>query len=299
MVVKRAWQAEGLVALLYGDPEDRKRALAIEPGLHNVLGLETAFKRQPVDMDFLNPASSFYFLKKLSTQIYQRFLEPHLKSIPKESTVLDAGCGVGRFTLLLAERFKKVVAFDPSLASLKVCQRHLKESGLNNVELHWADVSSLDNWEENFFDAVFAMELICYTADPLKSLKRLIRVAKPSAKIFLSVEGRFGALSAQGVGEPKKLLDVLSKKPLLIENDRFVVYFDRDELEKLICDAGLRDVVIEGSHYFGEGVFWQSINDSRLDDPKYVKMIIQAEKLCRANPYVANWARVFSAVAKK
>jgi SAM-dependent methyltransferase len=298
-VAKRAWQAEGAVAHIYGKGKDKKRALAIEPGLHNVLGLERYFKNQSIDMDFLNPSSSFFHLKNLSTKLYLRFLNPHLESIPNEAIVLDAGCGVGRFTTLWAERFKKVVAFDPSLSSLKACQRHLNERGLNNVELHWADISFLDNLGKNLFDAVFAMELICYTADPLKSLKRLIRIAKPDAKIFLSVEGRFGALCAQGVGEPKRLMDVLSEKPLLLENDRYVVYFDRDGFEKLVCNAGLKEVVIESSHYFGEGVFWQSIDDSRLNDQKYVEMIIQAEDFCRANPSIAELARVFIAVGKK
>lgn len=299
MTTRREWQAKGFVPLLYGSYKNRKRALAIEPGFHNVLGLEAAFKKQPIDMDYINPASSFYYLKNLSTKIYQRFLNPHLRTIPKESIVLDAGCGIGRFTLILAKRFAKVVAFDPCLSSLKACKRHLVESGLSNVELHWADLSFLDEWEENFFDAVFAIELICYTANPLKSLKRLIRVAKPNAKIFLSVEGRYGALCAQGAGGLKNLKNVLLKRSLLLENDRFVVYFDREEFEKLVLRAGLRDVVIEESHYFGEGVFWQSIDDSRLNDPKYVKMIIEAEKLCRLNSLVANWARVFSAVGKK
>jgi len=298
-VAKGAWQPEGVVALIYGKDKDKKQALAIEPGLHNVLGLERYFKKQPVDMDFLNPSSSFFHLKNLSTQIYLRFLKSYVESIPDEAIVLDAGCGVGRFTTLWAERFKKVVAFDPSLPSLKTCQRHLNERGLNNVELHWADISFLDNWEGDLFDAVFAIELICYTADPLKSLKRLIRIAKPNAKIFLSVEGRLGALCAQGVDEPKRLMDIISEKPLLLENDRFVVYFDRDGCEKLVCNAGLKEVVIERSHYFGEGVFWQSIDDSRLDDQKYVEMIIQAEDFCRANPSIAELARVFIAVGKK
>jgi ubiquinone/menaquinone biosynthesis C-methylase UbiE len=298
-VAKGAWQPEGVVALIYGKSKDKKQALAIEPGLHNVLGLERYFKKQPVDMDFLNPFSSFFHLKNLSTQIYLRFLKSYVESIPDEAMVLDAGCGVGRFTTLWAERFKKVVAFDPSLPSLKTCQRHLNERGLNNVELHWADISFLDNWEGDLFDAVFAMELICYTADPLKSLKRLIRIAKPNAKIFLSVEGRLGALCAQGVDEPKRLMEVISEKPLLLENDRFAVYFDRDGCENLVCNAGLKEVVIESSHYFGEGVFWQSIDDSRLDDQKYVEMIIQAEDFCRDNPSIAELARVFIAVGKK
>ena len=296
-MTKRAWQAEGIVSLLYG--KDKKRALSIEPGLHNVLGLESYFKKKPVDMDFLNPSSAFFHLKNLSTQIYLRSLRPHLESISHEAIVLDAGCGIGRFTTYLAERFKKLVAFDPSLSSLNVCRHHLIEQGLHNVELHWADISFLDHWKRNFFDVVFATELICYTTDPMKSLKRLIRVAKPNAKIFLSVEGYLGGLCTQGVDEPQTLLGILSGKPLILENNRFVVYFNRDGFGKLLCDVGLKDVIIEESHFFGEGVFWQSIDDSRLGDQTYVNMIIRAEDFCRANPLIAELARVFMAVGKK
>lgn len=298
-MTKKAWTSEGIVSLLYGKGKDKKRALTIEPGLHNILGLEKYFKNQPSDIDFLNPVSSFYHLKNLSTKLYLRCLKTHLDSIPRNSLVLDAGCGVGRFTTFLAERFKKVVAFDPSLPSLKACQCHLKERGLHNVEMHWADISFVDDLEKNTFDVVMAMELICYTADPLKSLKRLIRVAKPNAKIFSSVEGRFGALCAQGVSGPENLLKVLSHKPLLLENDRFVIYFDREEFKKLVHQAGMKNVIIESSHFLGEGVFWQSIDDSRLDDRKYLDMIIRAEDFCRANPVIAEWARVFIAVGKK
>lgn len=298
-MTKKAWQAEGIVPLLYGKDKDKKRALAIEPGLHNVLGLERAFKKQPVDMDFINPLSSFFHLKNLSTKLYLHCFKNYLDPIPRESIVLDAGCGVGRFTTFLAERFKKVVAFDPSLPSLNTCQRHLDERGLHNVEMHWADISFLDNVGENTFDVVIAMELICYTADPLRSLKRLMRVAKSNAKIFLSVEGRLGALCSQGVKGPERLLSVFSKEPLLLENNCFVIYFDRKDFKELVRNAGMKKLTIDSSHYLGEGVFWQSIDDSRLNDATYVDMIIRTEDFCRDHPVIAEWARVFMAVGKK
>lgn len=298
-MAKLDWKPEGIVKLFSGDKADRLRALAIEPGFHNVIGVEDAFEKKPLDMDFLNPASPFYYLKNLSTQIYRRFLEPHLQSISSNATVLDAGCGIGRFTLLLAERFAKVVAFDPSLSSLKTCQRHLKERGFDDVELHWADISFLDDWLPNSFDLVVAMELICYTADPAKALRQLVRVAKPDATIILSVEGRPGALCVERVNDYSTLMNVLSGKPLVIERDRFVIYFDFEGFKNLLYDANLKDVFIEGSHYFGEGPFWQSVDDSQLDDPKYVEKIIRAEEFCRADPKIAAWARVFSAKAKK
>jgi len=299
ILTKKAWQAEGIVPLLYGKDKDKKRASAIRPGLHNVLGLERYFKNQSFDMDFLNPVSSFYHLKSLSTKLYLHRLENYLDPIPRESIVLDAGCGVGRFTTLLAERFKKVVAFDPSLPSLKACQRHLEERGLHNVEMHWADISFLDNVGENTFDVVIATGPICYTADSLKSLKRLMRVAKPNAKIFLSVEGCLGALCSQGVEGPERLLNVLSRDPLLLEKDRLINYCNRKDFKELVRNAGVKKLTIDSSHDFGDGAFWQSIDDSRLNDPTYVDMIIRTEDLCRNHSVIAERARIFMAVGEK
>jgi len=296
---RRAWSAEGLVGLLFGDALDRERALAAEPGLHNVLGIETAFAEQPLTMDFTDPASPFYYLKNLSTKIYRRLFDPFLGEVDGEATVLDAGCGIGRFTLYLAAHFRKVVAFDPSPSSIEVCQRRLQESGLDNVELHWADLSFLDDWPQDTFDAVMAVELICYVADPARALKRLIRVTKPGGFIFLSVEGRPGALCVQGVSDPERLVEVLHGEPLLLEGDHFVIYFDQEGFGRLLSEAGLVDVNLKGSHYFAEGPFWQAVDDERLYDPGYVRSIIELEERCRSDPMLAPWARVFSAVGRK
>ncbi len=296
---RRSWTAEGLVELLFGDELDRQRALAAEPGLHNVLGIEAAFKEDPLEMDFLDPASPYYYLKNLSTRIYRRLFDPFLEELHHDSIVLDAGCGIGRFTVYLAAQFNRVVAFDPSPSSLKACRRHLEEGGFDNVELHWADLSFLDDWSQDTFDAVFAVELICYVADPARALKRLVRVTKPGGLIFLSAEGRPGALSVQAATDPAQLMAALRGEPLLVEGDRFVIYFDQKGLGRILEDAGLAAVRLEGSHYFGEGPFWQSVDDERLNEPGYVESIIKLEEECRSDPVLAPWARVFSAVGKK
>jgi SAM-dependent methyltransferase len=273
--------------------------LAREPGLNNVLGIEAAFAEGPLAMDFLDPRSPFHGLKALSTRIYQCFMGPYLKSISHAATVLDAGCGIGRFSLFLARRFERLVAFDPSPASLRACGRHLEKNGLNQVELHWADLSFLDDRPAGSFDLVVAMELICYVSDPALALRRLVRAAKTGAVVLLSVEGRPGAPCSQGMGDPSQLLKALQGEPLLLEGDRFVRYFDPIQLEAMLREAGLTDVAVEGSHYFGEGPFWQSMDDSRLFDPAYVDGILEAEEFCRSDALIAPWARVFSAAGRK
>ena len=291
--------AEGMIGSLFRDPASRDRALRTEPGLHNVLGIEAAFEEAPLEVDYIDPASPYHTIKALSTSIYRELVTPWLDALDPGARVLDAGCGIGRFTLMLAERFDGVVAFDPSPSSLDACSRHLDDGGFDGVALHWGDLTLLDDWPAGSFDAVLAAELICYTADPARALERLCRVLRPGGRIFLSVEGRPGALVLQDHDDPLALVEALRGSPMVREADRFVHCFEEGELESMLKRAGLRDVEVRGSHYFGEGPFWHSIDDSRLTDRAYVDRILRAERTCRTDPAIAPWARVFTAAGKK
>lgn len=52
-----------------------------------------------------------------------------------DGVCLELGCGLGRVTVHLARRFKKVIAFDISAPHLALAHEHLSQSGVNNVEL--------------------------------------------------------------------------------------------------------------------------------------------------------------------
>lgn len=58
-------------------------------------------------------------------------------------TVLDVGCGPGRFALALAPEAAKVVAVDPSPVMLSLLRRQARRDGVDNVETvtgRWQDV---------------------------------------------------------------------------------------------------------------------------------------------------------------
>ena len=68
---------------------------------------------------------------------YHQFL---LKQLPKHSqTILDLGCGVGKFSRLLAEKSDRVIALDLSPKSIEIA-RHKSEQ-FNNIDYRVADVS--------------------------------------------------------------------------------------------------------------------------------------------------------------
>jgi SAM-dependent methyltransferase len=51
-----------------------------------------------------------------------------------QGTCLELGCGVGRVTAHLAQRFTRVVAVDISPGNLALCERRMKQLALHNVE---------------------------------------------------------------------------------------------------------------------------------------------------------------------
>lgn len=55
--------------------------------------------------------------------------------IDREGVCLEFGCGVGRVTLHLARRFRRVVAVDISAGNLALCREMLAARGVDNVEV--------------------------------------------------------------------------------------------------------------------------------------------------------------------
>jgi len=55
--------------------------------------------------------------------------------IPRDATVLELGCGVGRVTRFLAERMRRVIGVDISAGNLQLCADYVKKRDLSNVDL--------------------------------------------------------------------------------------------------------------------------------------------------------------------
>lgn len=250
-------------------------------------------------MDFLDPASPYHHLKALSTATYLDVFEPHLASLPSSARVLDVGCGIGRFTLPLAERFAHVTAVDACRSALVCCDRHLAAAGRDNVELVWADLSWLADLPPASFDVVFAVEFICYTAAPAEALRQLVRVARDGARLFLSVEAAPGALCGALLPGPEFVSRALAGEALLEPEERYVRYFTRDALRELVTAAGWDIVESFGAHFFAEGPLWHAIDDDRLADPAYAAQVLAAERAARAEPRLADLARAIGIVGGK
>ena len=101
--------------------------------------------------------------------------------------VLDAGCSNGIFSVHLAARKLSVCAIDISKNYLANSKQLAERYGLTNfIEFSQGDVENL-TWEDNWFDSVWAGEIIEHFENPSKMLSELIRVLKPSGRLIFSV----------------------------------------------------------------------------------------------------------------
>ncbi|GGJ07792.1 hypothetical protein GCM10010885_16150 [Alicyclobacillus cellulosilyticus] len=108
----------------------------------------------------------------------------HWIGIHDRQRILEAGCGVGRFTLLLAQRAHHVDGVDVHPLMIERARRIARDFGIRNVTYTAADMAALP-FADASFDVVTSMNLLFANVSPVQVLRELARVAKPGAQIVL------------------------------------------------------------------------------------------------------------------
>ncbi|HHY42457.1 MAG TPA: class I SAM-dependent methyltransferase [Thermoanaerobacterales bacterium] len=100
-------------------------------------------------------------------------------AIEKSSTVLDIGCGAGKYALTFAKEAKTVVGTDISPKMIAFARDNAQDRGLQNIEFvqaSWPEVNLKDlGWKRNF-DLVFAA--FCPGIDSAEALKQMIDASR-------------------------------------------------------------------------------------------------------------------------
>ena len=129
----------------------------------------------------------------------------------KGKVILDAGCGSGYKSLVLAQANPgaKIIGVDISEASVKLAQQRLEYHGFDNVEFHVLGIDDLPqtDWE---FDYINCDELLYLFNDIGKALQAMKAVLKPEGIIRSNLHSsiqRFNYFRAQKMFTMMGLMD--------------------------------------------------------------------------------------------
>ncbi len=117
----------------------------------------------------------------------------HDTQYPTGSRVLEAGCGVGAQTRILAQRSSGAhfVSVDLSAQSLALARAAMVSDGIANVEFHEASLFALP-----FADASFDHAFVCFVLEhlhqPEDALRAILRVLRPGGTLTV-IEGDHGS----------------------------------------------------------------------------------------------------------
>jgi SAM-dependent methyltransferase len=112
---------------------------------------------------------------------------------PPGSRVLEAGCGVGAQTVILAGNSPQAAftSIDISEESLAEAERRVVGVGFTNVSFQGADIFNLP-FTTAHFDHIFVCFVLEHLPDPAGALEVLARVLKPGGSITV-IEGDHGS----------------------------------------------------------------------------------------------------------
>jgi len=121
----------------------------------------------------------------------KRFAETGWRAEDLQSRkVLEAGCGAGRFTRILAETDARLVSFDYS-AAVDACRQN--NGHFPNLTLIQCDIFEMP-FRAGAFDYVFCHGVIQHTPDPKGAFMALARLVAPGGRLSIDVYRKDGLI---------------------------------------------------------------------------------------------------------
>jgi SAM-dependent methyltransferase len=113
---------------------------------------------------------------------------PQLLELRRNSSVLELGCGSGRYALHLAEKVDcRLIGLDINAAGVRNASQLALARGLASlVHFEQCDVSKNLPFNDKTFDAVFSNDVLCHLPGRPEVLVEIFRVLKPGGRMLFS-----------------------------------------------------------------------------------------------------------------
>ena len=185
--------------------------IAIEPEHLNMIDIQAdelmigrysntaAYLQRSVDRYFdahSEEWSSIYEKNDLQSSIYKSRQAATLDIIdrmafPKESKILEIGCGAGVLTIALAHRGYRVIALDSVNAMVNLLSERAKEGGVEDrIIAAIGDVHDLQ-FADQSFDAVLALGVLPWLHSPLNAMKEMARVVRSKGTVIVTMDNKW------------------------------------------------------------------------------------------------------------
>jgi SAM-dependent methyltransferase len=175
--------------------------------------------------------------------------------------VLDAGCGIGNFTELVARDAERVVAVDLSPQNVEVLRRRFADSP--NVVIEQVDLDThADRLAGHDIDTVVCLDVLEHVEDDLSLLRRFRQIVRPGGHLLIKVPALpwlFGAIDTAS-GHFRR--------------------YTLAELRGKAASAGWKPVLTRYMNIAGVMPYWlksrvlkRSANFSRTFSPRQLKLI--------------------------
>jgi SAM-dependent methyltransferase len=113
---------------------------------------------------------------------------PKLLGLTHQSSVLEIGCGSGRYALRIVEELScNVIGLDINAHGILTANELARSKNLTPlVRFEQCDVSGKLPFADDSFDAVFSNDVLCHVPGRPFVLQELFRVLKPSGRLLFS-----------------------------------------------------------------------------------------------------------------
>lgn len=171
---------------------------------------------------------------------YQKALQ--LLELNENDTVLDAACGSGVLTGMMAEKYKcRVVGADFSTAAIEFCKRQYIHTNLEFITLDLTD----KYFGEDAFSKIVMLEIVEHLQPDAttKILKNIYTYLQPGGKLIISTPNKNSLWPVIEL-----MLDTLGLTPKM-KNEQHVQLYTKKTLRTVLLQHGFKVNLIESSHF--------------------------------------------------